>query len=128
MSLDRLPDGWEVWSAETTKLVLAYRPDIFDTNELPAPCLPTIYVTKGKRSRRPGRNDPDPEASWYVTLYLEPEVDHGTGEHESKEAATDAAVELATRFDAGEIDYRGLYQVPRPEYFETLDDLTGRET
>lgn len=128
MSLDRLPDGWQIWSDETTKVVLAYRPDVFDSTAFPAPCLPTIYMTKGKRTRRPGQNDPAPDDPWYVTLYLEPEVDSGTDKHESRTAAEDAAVDIATRFDTGKIDYRSLYQVPRPDYFDRLDELTGRET
>jgi hypothetical protein len=28
---------------------------------------------------------------------------------------------------AGEIDYRGLYQVPREDYFAKLDELVGGE-
>ncbi len=128
MTREGLPDGWQVWSGEATKLVLAYRPDVFDSSDLPAACMPTIYVTKGKRSRRPGRDDPDPDDAWYVTLYLEPEVDAGTDEHDSREAAEQAAVDLAARFDAGEVAYRSLYQVPRPDYFDRLDEVTGRET
>jgi hypothetical protein len=128
MAFEGLPEGWQVWSTEATKAVLAYRPDVFDSSDLPAACMPTIYLTKGKRSRRPGRNDPGPDAAWYVTLYLEPEVDAGTDEHDTREAAKRAAIELATRFDAGDIEYRSLYQVPRPDYFERLDEVTERET
>jgi hypothetical protein len=119
------PDGWAVWSDESTKVVLVFRPDVFDTTEFPPPCLPTLYVTKGQRSRRPGRNDPDPEDSWYVTLYLEPEVEGPTREYDGRTAATDGAADLARQFAEGEIDYRALYQVPRPEYLDELDELTG---
>jgi hypothetical protein len=41
-------------------------------------------------------------------------------------AAEAGAADLAERFAGGEVDYRGLYQVPREGYFEKLDELTGR--
>lgn len=126
MSLEGLPAGWQVWSEQPTKIVLAYRPDVFDTAEFPAACLPTIYVTKGRRDRRPGRHDPAPEDPWYVTLFLEPEVEYDTREYDTRSAATAGARELAGEFADGAVDYRALYQVPRPEYFEQLDELTGR--
>ena len=121
------PNGWVVWSDETTKVVLVFRPDVFDTAEFPPPCLPTLYVTKGQRSRRPGRDNPDPEDSWYVTLYLEPEIEGPTREYDGRAAATDGAADLAGQFAEGEIDYRSLYQVPRPEYLDELDELTGSD-
>lgn len=119
-----LAAGWRVWSAEEEKLVLAYRPDVFDGDAFPPPCLPTIYVTRGRRNRRPGPNRPGPGASWWVTLFLEPEVDHGGESFPDREAAVEGARDLAARFATGEIDYRDLYQVPRPDYFEKLDELT----
>jgi len=128
MDFDGLADGWEVWSEEGTKVVLAYRPDVFDTTDLPAPCMPTLYLTKGRRDRRPGRDRPDPDDPWYVTLFLEPDVDHGRESFDSRERARERVVELSWELVHGDIDYRDLYQVPRPDYFETLDDLTGRET
>ncbi|PSQ58169.1 MAG: hypothetical protein BRD23_07600 [Halobacteriales archaeon SW_9_67_25] len=127
VTFDELPAGWEVWSDEARKVVLAYRPDIFDTAEFPPACLPTIYLTKGRRSRRPGRTDPDPADPWYVTLFLEPDVECPTVEYGTRDEALAGAVELAVRFSDGAIDYRDRYQVPRPEYFEKLDELTGRE-
>lgn len=127
MSLEELPAGWRVWSEEATKIVLAYRPDVFNTADFPAPCLPTIYVTKGQRSRRPGRNDPDPGDPWYVTLFLEPEVEQPTADFDTRDEATAGATDLAKEFATGAIDYRKLYQVPRHEYFEKLDELTGRK-
>jgi hypothetical protein len=126
MEFEALPDGWEVWSDEATKVVLAYRPDVFNTADFPAPCMPTLYLTKGERGRRPGRDRPAPEDPWYVTLYLEPEVNRDRETFDSREDATAGAVELARAFDRGDIDYRDLYQVPRPDYFERLDELTGR--
>lgn len=124
MSLDSLPEGWVVWSDEASKIVLAFRPDVFDSSQYPAPCLPTIYLTKGKRDRRPGRPSHDPEDDWYVTLYLEPEIGTDTTSQPTRSDAVDYANRLAADFATGEVDYRDLYQVPRPEYFEELDELT----
>jgi hypothetical protein len=122
-----LPDGWVRWSEAEEKLVWAYRPDVFDGGEYPPPCLPTLYVTRGRRSRRPGAGrDPAPDASWYVTLFLEPEVSRDAEAFADRPAALDGARALAREFAAGEVDYRGLYQVPREAYFERLDELTGR--
>jgi hypothetical protein len=127
MESDSLPDGWEVWSDEASKIVLAYRPDVFDTASFPAACLPTLYVTKGQRDRRPGKDRPAPDAPWYVTLFLEPDVNRGQESFDDRGAAVDGATALAREFAGGEVDYRSLYQVPRPDYFEKLDELTGRE-
>lgn len=127
--MDEAPDGWQVWSDAEEKLVLAYRPDVFDGAAFPAPCLPTIYVTRGRRSRRPGGNrNPPPGTPWYVSLFLEPEVERSADEYKSKAEAQEGARNLARRFATGEIDYRGLYQVPRDDYFAKLDELTGRGT
>ena len=124
-----VPDGWEVWSEGADgRLVLAYRPDVFNAADFPAPCLPTLYLTHGKRTRRPGVNPADTADSedWFVTLYLEPDVSlDETIRVPSREAAVERTIELARQFDAGEIDYRELYQVPRETYFERLDELTG---
>lgn len=125
MEFDELPESWEIWSVESTKAVLAFRPDVFDSHDFPPECLPTIYVTKGKRGRRPGRNVPNPDDSWYVTLYLEPDVNCDQDEYHSETDAVWAAVQLAEEFARGTIEYRELYQVPRPDYFEKLDELTG---
>ncbi|WP_408958725.1 DUF5820 family protein [Natrinema sp. 74] len=128
----RLPDSWNVWSrGEDGRLVLAYRPDVFDAAAFPAPCLPTLYLTHGKRTRRPGLNPADTadSADWFVTLYLEPDVSlNETLRYPTREAALERTVSLAREFDAGDVDYRALYQVPREEYFERLDELTGDDT
>lgn len=125
------PGGWTVWSDEPDgRTVFAYRPDIFDGSAFPPACLPVLYVTHGARTRRPGRNPTDRtvDDDWFVTLYLEPDVDfEDVGRFESREEALDAACNLARQFDEGEIDYRSAYQVPRERYFERLDELTGRE-
>lgn len=126
MEFEGLDDAWEVWSLESTKAVLAYRPDVFDSQDFPPECLPTIYVTKGRRGRRPGRDVPDPEDPWYVTLYLEPEVNLDERAFDSQAAAATGAMDLADEFSRGEVAYRDLYQVPRQTYFERLDELTGR--
>lgn len=122
------PEGWTVWSESEERLVLAYRPDVFDGGAYPPPCLPTVYVTHGRRSRRPGRRETSPDTPWVVTLFLEPEVNREPEEYASRERAREAARELARAFAAGEVDYRALYQVPREEYFGKLDELTGRVT
>lgn len=123
-----LGDGWQVWNAEDTRAILAYRPDVFNGSEFPAACLPTVYVTRGRRNRRPeGNRNLPPNAPWMVTLYLEPEVNRDPDAYDTRSGALDGAVELTHRFADGDIDYRGLYQVPRERYFEKLDELTGRD-
>ncbi len=122
-----LPPGWTVWSDEDERTVLAYRPDVFDAEAFPAPCLPTLYLTRGKRDRRPGIAPSSPGADWHVTLTLEPEVTGEEGRFERREEALAYAVSVARRFADGEVDYRGLYQVPREDYFAKLDELTGRD-
>jgi hypothetical protein len=120
-------DGWRVWNAEEARVVLAYRPDTFDGDAFPAPCMPTIYVTRGRRNRRPaGNRNLPPDAPWMVTLYLEPDVNRPPDAYDSREGALEGAETLTQRFADGEVDYRSLYQVPRDRYLAELDDLTGR--
>ncbi|WP_254763929.1 DUF5820 family protein [Natrinema marinum] len=132
MDRSRLPDAWTVWSrGEDGRLVLAYRPDVFDGDEFPAPCLPTLYLTHGKRTRRPGINPADTadSADWFVTLYLEPDVSlNETLRYPTRKAALERTIDLAREFAAGEVNYRALYQVPREDYFARLDELTGDDT
>lgn len=125
MSLADLPAGWSVWTDEGDTVVLVYRPDVFDTAAFPAPCLPTIYLTKGQRDRRPGPNEPDPDDPWYVTLYLEPEVHRPAETAETRAAAEKVALGIAERFVEGAIDFPDLYQVPREDYLDRLADLVG---
>jgi len=121
------PDGWQTWSESADRIVLAYRPDVFDGAGYPPPCLPTLYVARGRRDRRPGvARDPPADAPWVVTLSLEPEVSREPDRYDDREAALAAARDLAAAFAAGEVDYRALYQVPRDAYLRTLDELTGR--
>lgn len=126
-NLAGLPDSWTVWNeGEDGRIVLAYRPDVFNGDAFPAPCLPTLYLTHGRRTRRPGANPGTADDDWHVTLYLEPEVYlRETNRFPSRPEALEYLTELARKFDDGEIDYRELYQVPREEYFERLDELTG---
>lgn len=124
MDLSALSADWTVWNQTEAKLILAYRPDIFDSESFPAPCLPTIYLTRGRRTRRPGADRTGED--WYVTLYLEPDVERGPEAYPEREAAVEAAVSLANRFAEGDVDYRALYQVPREAYLDELDELTGR--
>lgn len=122
---DDLPEGWQVWADEHEgRSVLTYRPDVFNTTDFPAPCLPTIYVTNGSRKRRPGASQVRTD-TWHVSLFLEPEIEGPVERYDSRPAAVDGAVALAARFAGGSIDYRGLYQVPREAYLDRLDDLVG---
>lgn len=126
--MDEVSDGWVEWSHADDRLVLAYRPDVFDGGAFPPPCLPTIYVSRGRRGRHPGvERDPPPGTPWYVTLFLEPDVECDPETFGTRARARDGARDLACRFAAGSVDYRALYQVPREAYFEKLDELTGRE-
>jgi hypothetical protein len=122
---DGLPEGWQVWANEPEgRSVLTYRPEVFNTKDFPAPCLPTIYVSNGSRRRRPGASQVATD-TWHVSLFLEPEVEGPVEQYDSRSAAVDGAVDLAARFSRGRIDYRGLYQVPREAYLDRLDDLVG---
>lgn len=122
-----LAEGWRVWSeGGDGRVVWVYRPDVFDAGEFPAPCLPTLYVRRGSPDTRPGSAPGD---SWHVTLSLEPEVrvHDCDAVRDDRAAALDAAREVARGFAAGEVDYRGAYQLPREAYLDRLDELTGRE-
>lgn len=116
-----LPAGWQVWNDERDgRAILAFRPDVFDGGELPAECMPTIYLANGPRTRRPGPSH-RPSDEWHVTLYLEPEIEASSEVFDDRAAAVDGALAAADRFVAGEVDYRELYQVPREDYFAELD-------
>jgi hypothetical protein len=123
------PSGWATWTDEDGgRLILAFRPDVFDAERYPPPCLPTVHVSNGPTRRRPGARG-RPTDRWHVTLRLEPEVRVGDQtEYDSCESAREAARDLARRFDAGEVDYRDAYQVleGRRAYLDRLDELTGR--
>jgi hypothetical protein len=128
METGDLPDGWVVWNDEPGgRAIYAYRPDVFDSQAFPPECLPTLYVSR--RAPNQGRRyEPQPGDDWWVAFYLEPEVrvreydDHD----DSRDAAVEHATDVAAAFADGDLDYRAAYQVPRDDYFEKLDELTGR--
>lgn len=127
MGLDELPAGWTVWNEEPDgRVILAYRPDVFDAEAFPAPCLPTIHVSNSSLQRRPGSGQLQSD-TWHAQLLLEPEIEGAVEQSDTRKGAIDGAVELARRFAEGDVDYRSLYQVPRPAYLDRLDELTGRE-
>ncbi len=124
-SLDGLPDGWTVWNEEPEgRVVLAFRTDIFDGTSFPAECLPTITVAPGRSPDRPA-GERERSGMWHIALYLEPAVrvrDEETA-FADRDSALAGARDIATRFAAGEIDYRGAYQMPREAYLDALDDI-----
>ena len=125
MSLQSLPSGWRVWNEETDgRVILAYRPDVFNSEAFPAACLPTIYVTNGSTRRRPGAGSVATD-TWQVKFFLEPEIEAVTTQYDDRETAVVGAIETAQSFVDGEVDYREAYQLPREEYFEKLDELIG---
>jgi hypothetical protein len=122
------PSGWTVWNDEPRgRRILVFHPEIFnESNDLPAPCLPTILVSNRSRTARPGASRVR-TGTWYAVLTLEPEVEAVTEEFDSREAAVAGANDLARRFSGGEIDYRAAYQVPREAYLERLDEVVDQE-
>ena len=125
MGFETLPEGWEVWNEEAEgRVILVFRPDVFNEDGFPPECLPTIYLTNGSRRRRPGAGQYATD-EWHVVLFLEPEIEAAAETYDDRSAAVAAAVDVATRFVDGDVDYRAAYQVPREAYFERLDDLTG---
>jgi hypothetical protein len=125
------PEGWTIWNAEADgRVILAFRPDVFNTQNHPPECLPTLYVSQGRRNeRRPGVAPPEAATGdWFVRLYFEPDVSLDEDYRcDDRDAAIESAYALATEFTAGKIDPREIYQVPRPEYFDALEELTGAD-
>ncbi|WP_158056323.1 DUF5820 family protein [Halorussus halophilus] len=128
MSDNELPEGWTVWNDESEgRRILAYRPDVFDGGQFPAPCMPTIYVAPGAPNRPPAESEVGTPTVWRVEFFLEPDVQLTSPQtFDTRDEALDGARELADEFAAGELDFRGAYQVPREEYLDELDELTGR--
>jgi hypothetical protein len=124
------PRGWTIWNAEPDgRVILAFRPDVFNTQDHPPECLPTLYVSQGRRNdRRPGYQPPDDATGdWHVRLYFEPDVEHpDENRYDSRSAAIEGAYELAAEFSDGDVDPSAVYQVPRPDYFAALDEHTGQ--
>ena len=120
-----LGDGWRVWTEEPSgRAIVVFRPDVFDADRFPAPCLPTVYLTNGSRRARPGAGQRDTD-EWHVTLFLEPEVEAESRTFDERADAVEGLRDVTERFAAGEVDYRGAYQVPRETYLDELDDLVG---
>lgn len=120
------PDGWVVWNDEPEgRAVYVFRPEIFDSQAFPPACLPTLTVSPSSPDRPAGEGIG--EGSWYVTLYLEPDVRLRELDRrfDSREGAISGARELASDFVSGAIDFRSYYQVPREEYLDELESLTG---
>ena len=122
-----LPDGWTVWNDEPGgRRILAYRPDVFDTEQFPAACMPTLYVAAGAPNRPAAEAELGATNVWRVEFFLEPDVEMVPARtFDTREEALSGARELAAEFVRGDLDYRGAYQVPREEYLDELDDLTG---
>jgi hypothetical protein len=126
MGFESLPESWVVWNDEPgQRAVLVYRPDVFDSEAYPAPCLPTIYVTRGPREQRRPPGEQSVATDWRVTLTLEPEVGLPDRSFQTRPGAVEGAVGFAREFDRGEVDYRDAYAVPRERYLDRLDELTG---
>ncbi|MXR42262.1 hypothetical protein GRX01_13055 [Halobaculum sp. WSA2] len=127
MDADVLADGWRLWNEEPSgRAIVVFRPDVFDADRFPAPCLPTVYLTNGSRNARPGAGQRRTD-EWHVTLFLEPEVEAESTTFDDRAAALEGVRDVTERFVAGAIDYRGAYQVPREAYLDELDDLIGGE-
>ncbi len=129
MALGSLPTGWEVWNEEPDgRVILAYRPDVFNGTDFDSACLPTITVAPGRSpDQHPERRKRS--ASWHVALYLEPavRVRECDASFDTRESAVKGARSIAEDFAAGTVDYRSAYMDPREKYLETLDGLIGRE-
>lgn len=123
--LEELPEGWEVWNAEPGgRVVLAFRPDVFDGSDFPPACLPTITVGPG--ASPDGRPDPHARSGqWHVALYLEPDVRLRAldAAFTDRDAAVERAADVAQEFTAGAVDYRGAYAEPREAYLDQLAAL-----
>jgi hypothetical protein len=123
--LEELPDGWEVWNAEPGgRVVLAFRPDVFDGSDYPPACLPTVTVGPG--ASPDGRPDPQARSGeWHVALYLEPDVRLRSldAAFTDRDAAVEQAVAVAREFVAGAVDVRGAYAEPREAYLDQLTTL-----
>ncbi|UPW00547.1 DUF5820 family protein [Halorussus gelatinilyticus] len=123
-----LPEGWTVWNDEPGgRAIFAYRPDVFDADQFPPACMPTLYVAAGQANRPAAEAEYGRTNVWRVEFFLEPEVELVPARtYDTRAAAVEGARELAAEFVRGELDYRGAYQMPREEYLDELDDLTDR--
>lgn len=132
MVSQEFPAGWTRWhDGSDGTLIVTYRPDVFDGQAFPAPCLPTVSVKRervqGPRGRPIVRSERD--TGWTVELRLEPDIVVERLTRESREAAVETAYELTRAFAKGEIPYRDAYDHPRTAYLDELDALirTGED-
>ena len=118
----QLPEGWYVWS-EDDGLVACYKPDVFDADEFPRPCLPLITVTEADRGTVGGRE------GWRVSFHVEADVPARRLRRTvaGYDAAIDYAVEVARDFSAGEYDPADFYAEGdvRDEYVARLEHEMG---
>jgi hypothetical protein len=123
-----LPEEWTVWNDEPGgRRILAYRPDVFDADQFPAACMPTLYVAAGQPNRPASETEYGRTKVWRVEFFLEPDVELVPARtRDTRAEAIEEARDLAAEFARGELDYRGAYQVPREEYLDELDVLTGK--
>lgn len=123
--LSDLPGGWQVWNAEDAgRVVLVYRPDVFDGGAFPPACLPTLTVAPG--SSPDARPDPRGRSGrWHVALYLEPDLRVRAVERsfDDRAEAVEWAAAVAGQFVEGSVDYRAAYRQPRSAYLDRLDEL-----
>jgi len=114
----KLPDGWVVWSEEDG-LVVCYKPEVFDANQYPRPCLPLLPVTKADTGTVGGRE------GWRVLFHIEADVPGRSLEqvHIDYGEAIDYVIEVAQRFSSGEYDFGGFYAEGdvREEYVARLN-------
>lgn len=126
-----LPDGWTTWHSETRgNHIIAFRPDVFDGSEYPAPCMPMIHLSNRphRHSRPEQRITGYSSDRWYVTFFLEPDVVLADSRFETREEAMNELFDLAARFTIGDLDYRSAYQIPRERYLDRLDTLIASKT
>lgn len=124
--LSTLADGWEIWNNEPHgRIILVFRPDIFNTTDYPPACLPTITIGPGTRPNAPPDHRQASNA-WHVVLYLEPRVRITTKDTSvpTRPEAIDYALSLSHEFTNGNIDFDDAYIEPRPEYLTKLNQLT----
>lgn len=117
-----LPEGWVLWSDEDG-LVVCYRPDVFDGESYPRPCLPTMTVSEADVGTVGGRE------GWRVTFYVEADVPARGLESVfvDYDEAIDYVVETGQRFVEGDLDLRGFYADGdvREEYVQRLENMTS---
>ncbi|MDY6780671.1 MAG: DUF5820 family protein [Halobacteria archaeon] len=116
-----LPDGWVVWSDEDG-VVICYKPDVFNADEYPRPCLPLVTVTKADSGTVGGRE------GWRVTFHMEADVKSYELQQVviGYEDAVDYMIEVAEDFSAGEYDLRDFYAEGdvREEYVRRVERET----